>query len=92
MSAEVLASPPQGWPEWVVATKSGSPKWVLATKLLKRDARRSAVIESLDAVHLRLSDDALRRPADAGVLTVMSNRETHQSSRQGWQGSCESPR
>ena len=61
-------------------------------KLLERDARMSAVIESLDAVHLRLSDDALRRPADAGVLTVMSNRETHQSSRQGWQGSCESPR
>ena len=83
MSAEVLASPPQGWPEWVVATKSGSPKWVLATKLLKRDARRSAVIESLDAVHLRPSDDALRRPTDAGALTVMSNRETHQSTRQG---------
>ena len=61
-------------------------------KLLERDARMNAVIESLDAVHLRLSDDALRRPADAGVLTVMSNRETHQSSRQGWQGSCESPR
>ena len=52
-------------------------------KLLERDARMNAVIESLDAVHLRPSDDALRRPTDAGALTVMSNRETHQSTRQG---------
>ena len=61
-------------------------------KLLERDARMNAVIESLDAVHLRPSDDALRRPTDAGALTVMSNRETHQSTRQGEQGSCESPK
>src|SRR6516165_7330085 len=40
-------------------------------KLLERDARMSAVIESLDAVHPRLSDDALRRLTDAGALTVI---------------------
>jgi hypothetical protein len=83
MSAEVLASPPPGWTEWVVATKSGSPKWVMATKLLKRDVRRSAVIESLDAMRLRLSDDELRRQTDAGALTAMFDRETHQPARQG---------
>jgi hypothetical protein len=52
-------------------------------KLFEPDASRSAVIESLDARHLRLSDNELRRPTDAGTLTVMSNRETHQSTRQG---------
>jgi aryl-alcohol dehydrogenase-like predicted oxidoreductase len=117
MSAEVLASPPPGWPEWVVATKSSSPEWVVATKfgqlhgvktnavrravddslrrlqtdridmyyahvddglfsLLEREARGSAVIESLDAVHLRLSDDEVWRLTDAGALTAVSNSDT----------------
>jgi hypothetical protein len=41
-----------------------------------RDARGRAVIESLDAVQLTLSDDGLRRLTGAGALTAVSDSDT----------------
>ena len=90
MSAEVLAPPPPGWPEWVVTTKSrrlelgvttnfsqvrsmrlfaGKRSCGRCTTCSARDAHGRAVIESLHAVQLRLSDDG-------GALTAISDSDT----------------
>jgi hypothetical protein len=60
MSAEVLAPPRPGLPEWVVATKSGSPEWVVATKFGQLHGAKA---------------NQLWRLTHAGALTAVSNSD-----------------
>ena len=76
MSAEVLASPPPGRPEWVVTTKSCWLELGATTNFshvhgVEANAVRQAVGDSLRRLQLAV----LRRLTGAGALTAMSDSD-----------------
>jgi hypothetical protein len=75
MSAEVLAPPSSGWPEWVVTTKSRWPKWVGPQSLAScKESWPNAVRQAVG--------ESLRRPQTDGTEHAALRRYTAMQSLQ----------